>query len=99
MPEPHHRRLRRAGHLPFCSYVHLHGDNEFGIGIDGNGPYQDPESRRRALRLRRGDDGARLRTGQRPTLLSHAAQSDSRVREHAGDAEVAGRAGDILFMM
>ena len=30
-------------HLPFCSYVHLHGDNEFGIGIDGNGPYQDPE--------------------------------------------------------
>jgi hypothetical protein len=22
--------------------VHLHANNEFGIGIDGNGPYQDP---------------------------------------------------------
>jgi hypothetical protein len=31
-----------AAHLPNCSYVHLHADNEFGIGIDGAGPYQDP---------------------------------------------------------
>jgi hypothetical protein len=30
-------------HTPFCSYVHLHAMNEFGIGIDGAGPYQDPE--------------------------------------------------------
>lgn len=30
-------------HLPYCSYVHLHAGNEFGIGIDGDGPYPDPE--------------------------------------------------------
>jgi hypothetical protein len=29
-------------HQPNCAYVHLHANNEFGIGIDGAGPYQDP---------------------------------------------------------
>jgi hypothetical protein len=29
-------------HLPYCAYVHPHTDNELGIGIDVNGPYQDP---------------------------------------------------------